>query len=90
MKTTITKEAIAEALLKFARSKILDEGVELQPEDKLMNAGLDSHNLLELIVFIERNFGIRIPDHDLTIGNLSSIESLSNCAYENFKMADAG
>ena len=90
MKKQISKESISEALLKFARNKVIDESISISAEDKLMSIGIDSHNLLELIIFIEQSFGIKIPDHDLTIGNLSTIDSLANCAFENYKLANAG
>lgn len=90
MKKVISQETIADELLKFANGKIMDDSVEINADDKLMNSGFDSHNLLELIIFLEKNFSIKIPDHDLTIGNLSTINSLADCAYENYKLADAG
>lgn len=90
MKKKITKETIADELLKFANAKIVDDSFKLNPNDKLMKVGIDSHNLLELIIFVEKHFGIKIPDHDLTIGNLNSINTLAHCAFENYKLADAG
>lgn len=90
MKKQISIDIIANDLIKYASKNILDGSVTLQKTDKLMDFDIDSHNLLELIIYLEREFAIKIPDHDLTIGNLSTIESLAYCAYDNFKLADAG
>ena len=90
MKKEISPALIADALLDHANGKIMDPTISLTKTDKLMSVGIDSHNLIEMIIFLERQFGIKIPDHDLTIGNLNSIESLANCAFENHKLANAG
>lgn len=39
---------------------------------------IDSMNVLELVVFIEENFGITVEDSDFTPDNFDSIERISN------------
>ncbi len=39
---------------------------------------IDSMNVLELVVFIEENFGITVEDADFTPDNFDSIEKISN------------
>ena len=56
--------------------------LELTPERvnlPFSELGLDSFSLLELVVFVERKFGIKVPLELLTADNLSSISSLAQC-----------
>lgn len=66
-------------------------GVELQvnadeitPETPLVEGGLnlDSVNLLELIVLIEKEFGVTIEDEDLSIDLIRNIGSLAGYMRE--------
>jgi acyl carrier protein len=45
--------------------------------------GIDSMTVVELVMFIEEEFGIAIPADQLTGDNLKSLESLVNCAVSN-------
>jgi len=60
----------------FVRSNIvlLDENVILGDDDKIFELGLvDSPFAIELVLFIEGEFGIEILDDELNISNFSSI-----------------
>lgn len=55
---------------------------ELLPENAglpFSELGIDSFSLLELVVFVERKFGIKVPLELLTADNLSSISTFSQC-----------
>jgi acyl carrier protein len=43
----------------------------------LDNGIIDSMNILELVVFIEENFGITVEDADLTPDNFDSIDRMA-------------
>lgn len=46
-------------------------------DDDLLALGvIDSHGIVELVVFLERRFGVSIGDEDLTPENFSSIASI--------------
>jgi len=47
-------------------------------DSMLENGIIDSMGILEIVVFIEKNFGISVSDDELTPRNFDSIESLSN------------
>jgi acyl carrier protein len=50
------------------------------PTIKIFKSGvLDSLNILNIIVFIENEFGIKIDPFDISLDSLGSIESI--CSY---------
>lgn len=64
----------------LAENFILDnDGEDLSADESLTQAGvLDSMGVLELIMFIEEQFGVKIPDEDTLPENLDSIERIVN------------
>jgi acyl carrier protein len=54
-----------------------EDAWQLSPEDSLLDAGvIDSTGVLELISFLESQFGIEISDEELLPENLDSIENI--------------
>ena len=66
----------------FLRASILDEHVEVAPESRLSDLGVDSVSLVEILLFVERQFGVMLPERDLTRENLETPEALSRCIFE--------
>ena len=57
--------------------------------DSLMEKGIiDSTGVLELVAFLESNFGFQVEDEELTPDNLDSIEQIAG--YIDRKRAQAG
>ena len=53
------------------------EDYEFSDDDSLMERGIiDSTGVLELVGFVQENFGIRVDDRDLRPQNLDSISNL--------------
>jgi D-alanine--poly(phosphoribitol) ligase subunit 2 len=47
------------------------------PDDAdLFSHGMDSLRLMQLLVFIEENLGVRLPDHEVTPERVSSVRSV--------------
>lgn len=50
---------------------------ELQPAEALFSAGIiDSMSLIELIAFVEKQFGFDVPAADITLDNWDSLEKI--------------
>ena len=65
-------------------------GEDLQPEDSLMDKGIiDSTGVLELIGFLERNYGLQVEDEELVPENLDSIANISRYVGEKVTGAEA-
>lgn len=62
---------------------------EISDDTLLVSTGfIDSTGMLEVIAFLEEEFGIRIADHETTPENLESIERMA--AFVARKHAGAG
>lgn len=52
-------------------------GEEVSDDDNLLTGGMvDSLGVLKLVSFIESEFGLEIPDEDMTVQNFSSLEDI--------------
>jgi len=74
-------ETILSSLEKYVASQILKQPNRAIPrEEALISSGLiDSFSLMDLALFVEDNFGVRIEDTELnadTFDNLSQLVSL--------------
>lgn len=77
MVTELTLEAIADPLCEFLRENVLADGVNITPETTLAHIGVDSFSLMELVLFIERRFGLELPAEALIPDNIVSVKTLS-------------
>jgi acyl carrier protein len=74
-------DTISKELTSFISTNILAQGVYLTPETPLGNLGVDSFSVIEIVLFIERKFGVVIPDESLTPENLKTVSSLALTTY---------
>jgi acyl carrier protein len=57
---------------------IKDKDYSLQDNEPLITGGLvDSFSLVHLAVFIEKEIGVQIPDTDLTIETMDTINAMT-------------
>ena len=69
----------AEQICEFIRTNLVDKNVDVNPDTPFERLGLDSFSLIEIILFIEREFGITLPDTELNRENLFSAAALAGC-----------
>jgi acyl carrier protein len=72
-------QEVAGQVRQFIRQNFyLEEGLDLGDDVSLVAGGLvDSTGMLEVIVFIEEKFGIKIGDDEVVPSNLESIGRIS-------------
>jgi acyl carrier protein len=70
--TTIITE-----IKKYIEINILAEGVQIDATTNLKQAGIDSFSTVEIILFIERKFGVSIPDEKLLPDNFKTLQSIA-------------
>jgi acyl carrier protein len=65
----------------FVRSELLSKpDYPLADDDPLITGGLiDSFSLARVGVFVESAFGVYLPDTDLTVTNMDTIERMVTC-----------
>ena len=64
-------------ICEFLKENILADGIEVNPELSLADIGVDSFALMEVVLFIERRFGLTFPLEELTPEVIESVGSLS-------------
>lgn len=73
----MTLEAYEKAILNFLKNNILAEGVDIQPETILRETGIDSYSIVEIILFVERQFNYVMPDHLLKSENFTTVTTIA-------------
>lgn len=80
METRLNTEKLVEiesALLQFAKDNILAKGIAIDANTVLRDLGIDSYSVIEIVLFIERKFGVVLPESDLIPENLKSVKALA-------------
>lgn len=61
----------------ITRDLIRDEGYDLADNEKIISEGLmDSFALAEFGVFVEQQYGVYIPDADLTVAKMDTLDQM--------------
>jgi acyl carrier protein len=71
------QQHISEEIKKYIEKNILDASVKIDACTDLKSAGIDSFSTVEIMLFIERKYGVSIPDDKLVPENFKTIESLA-------------
>ncbi len=74
---------IEKALCEFIRRELVAPEVNIEAATPLDSVGLDSFSYIEIILFIERKFGIQLPDTALTKSNLYSVATITKCVLDH-------
>ena len=66
------------ALIEFVKNEVMrNKNAKLNEDEDLLSAGiLDSLAILQLVAYIEDQFGIKVPDEDVVFENFQSINAL--------------
>ena len=80
---SVDKVKIREELSAYLFKRFLAKDLNLDPAISFSEIGIDSMTVVELVMFIEEQFGIEIPADQLTGENLKSLDSLVSCAIAN-------
>ena len=89
METVKSVSYISEELCRFIQGNILASGVDIQHDTILTNIGIDSFSVIEIILFIERRFGVILPDEYLIPENLKTVEALARCTHQQLQAGRA-
>jgi acyl carrier protein len=77
--------SISNSLLDFIRQNLLAENISVNENTSFESLGLDSFSIIEIVLFIERDLGVELPDNELTKENMHSVESLTKCIQKYLK-----
>ena len=76
------REIIIAEIKKYIEKNILAEGVQIAADTDLKQVGIDSFSTVEIILFIERKFGVAIPDEKLIPDNFKTLNALAATVLE--------
>jgi acyl carrier protein len=72
-------ESVCQELREFLSREVLTSGVKVTNEAVLAELGVDSFALMEVMLFVERRFGVVLPVEQLTRDNVRSVAALGRC-----------
>ena len=74
-------QEMRDRLRDFVRSELLRKpDYPLAADEPLITGGIiDSFSLAQIGVFVEDAFGVYVPDTDLTVANMDTIERMMTC-----------
>lgn len=70
-------DRVASAIVRFLNAEIMAASHPIATDDVLADHGVDSMALLKVLVFLEREVGVWVPDEDLTDDVVRSARSLA-------------
>jgi acyl carrier protein len=70
-------EQVESDLIQFLITSILANEVELDTHMELKSIGIDSFSIVEIILFIERKYGVVLRDDQLLPAHFKSINSIA-------------
>ena len=81
-----------EKLIKELQSKIVDvlnlvdvQPDDIKPDEQLVGGslGIDSIDVLEMVIMIEKDYGLRIDNRELGVKVFATLETLAAYIHEN-------
>jgi len=72
-------DEIRMGLFGFLRDETLAEGMTFDGATPLASLGVDSMALVQILLFVERRFGVEVPDSELTRANTATLDALALC-----------
>jgi acyl carrier protein len=78
---TLDADRIKSAIRDYIRQELIrDSAFPLGDDDPLLSAGVvDSFGVVQIHIFVEKSFGIYIPDDQLKLENVDSLNKLAAC-----------
>ncbi len=82
-----TPEKITQRVFEILRDELLEVGPDFSPQSNLVESGLDSLAVTQLMLSIEESTGVWVDESLLTPENLESAETLAACVHEQLQSA---
>jgi acyl carrier protein len=83
----VNLETIQRALHDHIVTDILLRKTPLAPDQDLFEAGFDSLSLSRMLVFVEERFGVTIPDQDVVLDEVSTLDTMARFVHERVTQA---
>lgn len=73
-----SRQDISNGICTFLQENILAEGITVDESTPLADIGVDSFSLMEVILFLERQFQLVLPLEELTPETIQSVATLTD------------
>lgn len=73
---------VTSALKEHIEGEVLLRKAPLAPDEDLFAAGFDSMSLSRVLVFVEERFGLLIPDQDVVLDEVSTVDKLARFVHD--------
>lgn len=81
----LTQAELANRLTTYIGTTLVDASVTVNTDTDFHSLGIDSMGIIELVLFLERKYGITIPESELHPANFKSADTLAACAFRQQK-----
>ncbi len=71
-------ETLEPQLVVLLRERLLDTPHPFDATADLYSLGLDSMSIMQLLILVEEEYGVALPEADLTRQNFSTVRQLAN------------
>jgi acyl carrier protein len=78
----LTRELLTQRVYQILRDELLDVDASFTTHSNLVDAGLDSLAVTQLLLWVEETTGIWVDESLLTPENLESAESLATLVFQ--------
>jgi acyl carrier protein len=68
--------AVCSKLIVFIKANLVAEGVDLDAKTSLTGLGLDSFSLIEILLFVERQFETVVPIEELNREKTETVDAI--------------
>lgn len=70
---------MTELITAYIEQQLRDQGddIAVRPDDDLVLIGYDSVAYVRLLAYIKNEFGLTVPDADVTVENFGSVEAIA-------------
>jgi acyl carrier protein len=73
---TSSKAAVADVVRRILQARAIAQSVP--PDADLREAGLTSLDMVSLVLSVESEFGVKIPEREITLANFRSIATIES------------
>lgn len=76
------QQTIIKEIKQYIETNILSADISIGPDTVLSDTGIDSFSIVEIILFIERKYGVVIADDKLVPENFKTLRALSSTVMD--------
>jgi acyl carrier protein len=71
------QESLEQQLVQLVSERLLETQPGFNADSNLYDSGLDSMAIMQLLILIEEEFGVALPESELTRQNFSTVRSVA-------------